>query len=41
MARNFRELEAKMSPKRRAGVEARAKEMMSELLLAESESRPG
>jgi DNA-binding XRE family transcriptional regulator len=35
MARNFRELEAKMSPESRARAEAKAKEMMAEMLLAE------
>lgn len=35
MARNFRELEEKMSPQSRAQAEARAKEMMAEMLLAE------
>jgi transcriptional regulator with XRE-family HTH domain len=35
MAKNFRELEAKMSPQRRAQAKARAKEMIAEMLLAE------
>jgi DNA-binding XRE family transcriptional regulator len=35
MARNFRELEAKMSPESRARAEAMAKKMMAEMLLAE------
>ena len=35
MAKNFRELEAQMGPKRAARAEARAKEMMAEMLLAE------
>ena len=35
MARDFRELEAKLSPESRARAEARAKEMMAEMLLAE------
>jgi len=35
MAKNFRELEAQMGPKRVARAEARAKEMMAEMLLAE------
>jgi len=35
MARNFRELEEKMSPESRARAEARTKEMMAEMLLAE------
>lgn len=35
MARNFRELEEKMPPESRAGAEARANEMMSEMLLSE------
>ena len=35
MARNFRELEEKMSPQSRARAEARAKDAMAEMLLAE------
>jgi transcriptional regulator with XRE-family HTH domain len=35
MRRNFSELEAKMTPERRARAKARAKEMMAEMLLAE------
>lgn len=35
MAKNFRELEAKMKPEHRAWAKARAKEMMAEMLLAE------
>ena len=35
MAKNFRELEAKMSPQRCAQAKARAKEMIAEMLLAE------
>lgn len=35
MRRNFRELKARMSPERQARVEARTKEMMAEMLLAE------
>ncbi len=35
MARNFRELEEKMSPEARARAEAMAKDMMAEMLLAE------
>jgi transcriptional regulator with XRE-family HTH domain len=35
MARDFSELEAKMSPESRARAEAMAKEMMAEMLLAE------
>lgn len=35
MAKNFRELEAKMGPERVARVKARTKEMMAEMLLAE------
>jgi transcriptional regulator with XRE-family HTH domain len=35
MAKNFRELEAKMDPEHRAWAKARAKEMMAEMLLAE------
>lgn len=35
MAKNFRELEAKMKPERLAQAKARAKVMMAEMLLAE------
>ena len=35
MARNFKELEAKMSPESRLRVKARTREMMAEMLLAE------
>ena len=35
MARNFRELEAKMWPESLSGAKTRAKEMMTEMLLAE------
>lgn len=35
MARNFKELEAKMSPESLARARARTKEMMAEMLLAE------
>ena len=35
MARNFRELEEKMSPESKARAEAKAREMMAEMLLAE------
>lgn len=35
MARNFKELEAKMPPQSLARAKARAKEMMAEMLLAE------
>lgn len=35
MARHFSELQSKLSPSRRARIEARAKEMMAEMLLAE------
>lgn len=35
MARNFKELEAKMSPQSRARAAARTQEMMAEMLLAE------
>ncbi len=35
MARNFKELREKMTPESRARVEAMAKEMMAEMLLAE------
>jgi len=41
MARNFRELEAKMSPDRVAAVKARAKEIMVEMLLAEVRKEVG
>lgn len=35
MARNFRELEEKMTPESRTRADARAREMMAEMLLAE------
>jgi transcriptional regulator with XRE-family HTH domain len=35
MAKNFKQLEAKMHPEARARAKARAKEMMAEMLLAE------
>jgi len=35
MAKNFKELEAKMRPEARARAKARAKEMMAEMLLSE------
>ena len=35
MARNFKELEAKMSPESRARAEVRTKQMIAEMLLAE------
>lgn len=35
MARNFRELEAKLPPESRARAKARAKEMMADMLLSE------
>jgi DNA-binding XRE family transcriptional regulator len=35
MARDFKELEAKMSPQARARAQVRAKDMMAEMLLAE------
>jgi len=35
MRKNFRELEAKMPPQSRARVEARTREMMTEMLLSE------
>lgn len=35
MARNFKELEAKMRPEARARAQSRAKEMIAEMLLAE------
>jgi DNA-binding XRE family transcriptional regulator len=41
MARNFRELEAKMSPESAARAKRRAKEMMSEMLLAEMRQAAG
>ncbi len=41
MARNFKELEAKMSPERRARIEAMARETMAEMLLAEIRRQAG
>ncbi|NQT17925.1 MAG: helix-turn-helix transcriptional regulator [Planctomycetes bacterium] len=41
MARNFKELEAKMSPKRRARIEAMARDTMTEMLLAEIRRQAG
>ena len=41
MARNFNELRNKMSPERRAGVDAQAREMMVEMLLAEIRRQGG
>jgi plasmid maintenance system antidote protein VapI len=41
MARNFRELEAKMGPERVAHAKARAKAMMAEMLLSEIRQAEG
>jgi len=41
MARKFSELEAKMSPEARARVEARVKEAMAEMLIAELRKHVG
>ena len=41
MARNFKELEAKMKPQRLARAKAHAKEMMVEMLLAEIRKEAG
>jgi transcriptional regulator with XRE-family HTH domain len=41
MARNFKELEAKMHPESRARVKLRAKEIMAEMLLAEMRQAAG
>jgi transcriptional regulator with XRE-family HTH domain len=41
MARNFKELEAKMPPESLARAKARAKEMMAEMLLAEIRKNVG
>lgn len=41
MARNFKELEAKMSPKRRSRIEAMARDTMAEMLLAEIRRQTG
>ena len=41
MARNFKELEARMSPERLARAEMRAKEMMVDLLLSEIRKQVG
>lgn len=41
MARNFKELEAKMSPERRAKIEAMARDTMAEMLLAEIRRQAG
>lgn len=41
MAKNFRELEAKMGPQRVAKAKARAKEMIAEMLLAEIRQAEG
>jgi len=41
MARNFKELEAKMSPKRVARAKTRAKQIMAEMLLAEIRKEVG
>jgi transcriptional regulator with XRE-family HTH domain len=41
MARNFRELEARMSPERLGRAEIRAKKIMADMLLAEIRKRVG
>jgi transcriptional regulator with XRE-family HTH domain len=41
MARNFKELEAKMAPERVARAEMKAKEMMADMLLAEIRKQMG
>ena len=41
MARNFKELEARMSPERKARVEAMARDAMSQMLLAEIRRQAG
>jgi DNA-binding XRE family transcriptional regulator len=41
MARNFKELEAKMRPESRARAQLRAKEMIAEMLLAEIRTSVG
>ena len=41
MARNFKELESQMRPESRARANARAKEMMAEMLLAEIRQAAG
>lgn len=41
MARNFRELENKMAPESRARAKARAREMMTEMLLSELRKSAG
>ncbi len=41
MARNFKELEEKMSPEARARADARAKKIMAEMLLAEVRKHVG
>ena len=41
MARNFKELEAKMSPQRRARIEALARDTLAEMLLAEIRRQAG
>jgi len=41
MARSFKELETKMSPARRARVEAMARDQMAEMLLAEIRRQAG
>ena len=41
MARNFKELEAKMSPQRRARIEALARDTRAEMLLAEIRRQAG
>lgn len=41
MPRNFKELEAKMSPERRASIHAMARDAMAEMLLAEIRRQAG
>lgn len=41
MARNFKELEAKMSPERHTRAQARAREMLAEMLLSEVRREAG
>ncbi len=41
MARNFKELEARMDPRRLARSDARAKEMLAEILLAQARKQEG
>jgi DNA-binding XRE family transcriptional regulator len=41
MARNFRELEAKLPPKRRAKIKARTQKMAADMLLSEMRKKAG